>query len=135
MRAREKRGIILVLDENLSGKSLLAGLREAQIPVRPQTDYFERQTKDPEAFAALAAHPDVYLLTKDRAFHRRPAEKAALMEHRIGAFVITAQKNKTGLELVELVRVAWPRMERFARDNSKPFIAKILADGHIEKIV
>ena len=135
MRAREKRSVTLILDENLSGKSILAGLRGAHIPVRPQTDFFGRQTLDPEAFAALAAHPDCYLLTKDKAFHRRPAEKATLLQHGIGAFVITVQKNKSGPELVDLVRLAWPRIERFARKNPRPFIARILVDGHVEKIV
>ena len=135
MRARATRSVTLILDENLSGKTILAGLREAQIPVRPQTDFFKRATPDAQVFSALAAHPECYLLTKDREFHRRPAEKAALLQCGIGAFVITSQKNKTGPELVDLIRVAWPRIERFALHNQRPFIAKILADGRIERII
>jgi hypothetical protein len=94
----------------------------------------KRGVQDPEVFAALACRTDCYLLTKDRHFHRRPVEKAALVKHGIGAFVITSQKNKTGPELVALVRRAWPRIERFARDHSRPFIAKILANGRVESV-
>jgi hypothetical protein len=93
----------------------------------------KRGIKDTEVFAALAAHPECCLVTKDRGFHRKPAEKEALMQHQIGAFVITSQKNKTGAELVELIRLAWSRMERFAQEHSRPFIAKVLADGHVKK--
>ena len=132
MRTRATRSVILVLDENLSGKSILAGLRKANVPARPQTDFMERGIEDTAVFAALAAHPDCYLLTKDREFHRRPMEKHALMKCRIGAFVITAQKNKTGAELVDIICRAWPRIERCARKHTRPFIAKIRADGNIE---
>lgn len=134
MRKRPARSIILVLDENLSGKIILNGLRDVQVSVKPQTDFIQQGAKDAAVFEALAPHRDCYLLTKDSKFHRKPAEKAALIEHRIGAFVITSQKNKTGPELVVLISRAWPRIERFARKNRRPFIAKILAEGRIEKI-
>jgi hypothetical protein len=49
--------------------------------------------------------------------------------------LITSQKNKTGPELVDLIRVAWPRIERFAQRNQRPFIAKILVGGMVEKIL
>jgi predicted nuclease of predicted toxin-antitoxin system len=124
-----------VLDENLSGKSILVGLADAGVPARPQTDFYERETKDPEVFAALATHPDCYLLTKDKKFHRKPAEREALIRHGIGAFIITMQKDKSGPELVELIREAWPRIERYALENPRPFIARILAEGRIERRV
>lgn len=135
MRDRAPGGVVLVLDENLSGKSIIQGLRAAGVPVRPQTDLMGRGVSDPEVFEALAPHADCYLLTKDAQFHRRPAEKAALEQHGVGAFVITSHKNKTGPELVALIRDSWPRIERFARAHSRPFIAKILASGRVERIV
>ena len=134
MRDRAARGIVLVLDENLSGRTILAALRDAEIPVKPQTDFVKRGAEDTEVFAAIAPHRDCFLLTKDTKFHRKPPERAALMHYDIGAFVITSQKNKTGPELVALIRNAWPRIERFARKHRRPFIAKILAEGRIENI-
>ena len=135
MRARATRGVTLVLDENLSGKSILAALAAANVPARSQTDYFPRGTPDTEAFSSLAQHLDCYLLTKDKKFHRTPAESEALQKHGIGAFVITAQKGKSGQALAELIQAAWPRIQRFALDNERPFIAKILADGRVERVM
>ena len=135
MRDRAPGRVVLVLDENLSGKSIVEGLRAGGVPVKPQTDFMERGVSDPEVFAALAPHADCYLLTKDSQFHRRPGERAALIRHRVGAFVITSHKNKTGPELVALIRESWPKIERFARAHCRPFIAKILASGRVEQVV
>lgn len=135
MREREARSVILVLDENLSGKSILLGLAKAGIPARPMTEFVHRAATDPEVFGALRHLPNHFLITKDKQFHRRPAEKAALMNYKLGAYVITSHKNKTGPELIELIAAAWPEIERFAAAHSRPFIAKILADGHVEKII
>jgi hypothetical protein len=51
----------------------------------------------------------------------------------LGAFVITAHKGKTAAEIVELIRISWSRIERFAKKHDRPFVAKILADGRVEK--
>lgn len=132
MRDRTPGSVTLVLDENLSGRRILDGLREREIPVLAQTSLMERGLPDEAVLQALAGHPDCYLLTKDSDFHRHPAVKQALLQHGIGAFVITAHKNRTAPELVDLVARAWPHIQRFADRHARPFVAKILADGRVE---
>ncbi len=134
MRDRTPGGLTLVLDENLSGRRILDGLRQHGIPVAAQTDLMPRGIPDEQVLQALAGHPDCCLLTKDSDFHRHPAVREALREHGIGAFVITAHKNKTAPELVELVAKAWPHIRRFAELHQCPFVAKILADGRVEDV-
>jgi len=135
MRDRAARRVTLILDENLSGRRIVDGLRQNGIPVRPQTDFVKRGATDEELLRALARHPDHYLLSKDSDFHRKPAVKTALVRHGIGAFVITAHKNKTAADLVELIAQAWPRIQRCAQNHPRPFVAKILADRHVEVVV
>lgn len=98
MRDRAARGLILVLDENLSGHRIVDGLAERGIPVKPQTDLMPRGISDEEVLHILARHPDCCLLTKDSDFHRKPVVKAAIFEHGIRAFVITSHKGKTAPE-------------------------------------
>ena len=131
MRDRTTRSVILVLDENLSGQRIVAGLKKHGIPVRAQTDLMERGITDEEVLANLAQHPDHYLLSKDGDFYRKPPIKAALMHHGVGAYVITAHKSKTAADLVELIRRAWPSIQRCARKHPRPFVAKILADARV----
>jgi hypothetical protein len=93
----------------------------------------ERGIPDEEVLAALAQHPDCFLLSKDSDFHKKPAVKEAMIRHGIGVFVITAHEGKTASELVELIHTSWRRIERFAKKHNRPFVAKILADGRVEE--
>ena len=94
----------------------------------------ERGLPDEEVLSNLSNYPDYFLLTKDSDFHKKPVIKAALMQHGIGAFVITAHKGKTAEELVDLVSRAWHRVQKFANKHKRPFVAKITADGRVEEV-
>jgi hypothetical protein len=133
LRARSAGGLILLLDENLSGHRIIEGLTAHGVPVRPQTSIMKRGIPDEEVLSVLEHHPDLFLLSKDSDFHKKPVIKEAVIRHGIGAFVITAHKGKTAAELVELICISWNRMERFARNHDRPFVAKILADGRVEE--
>ena len=132
MRDRAARRIILVLDENLSGHRIVAGLRQRDIPVKPQTELMARGISDEEVLRVLARHPDHFLVSKDRDFRYKPIVKKALIEHKIGAFIITAQKGKTAAELVDLIAHAWRNIQRCAEEDPRPFVARITADGRVE---
>ncbi len=123
---------VLMLDENLSGKSIVEGLAAKGVPAKAQTDFMPRGIPDEELLDNLAHHPNVYLLTKDRDFRYKPSVKSRLQAANIGAFVITATKNKTGAQLVELIAEAWPKIVRFVSKNKRPFVAKINGQGAIE---
>lgn len=133
MRTRATGVVVLLLDENLSGHRIIDGLIEHGIPVAAQTSIMERGIPDEEVLAALAQHPDCFLLSKDSDFHKKPAVKEAMIRHGIGVFVITAHKGKTASELVELIHISWRRIERFAKKHNRTFVAKILANGRVEE--
>jgi hypothetical protein len=109
------------------------GLTNCGIPVKPQTDLMVRGIPDEDVLRILADHQDCFLLTKDSDFHKKPMIRQALILHGVGAFVITAHKGKTASELVQLINSAWRRIERFATRHPRPFVAKILSDGHVEE--
>jgi predicted nuclease of predicted toxin-antitoxin system len=135
LRDRSARSsLILLLDENLSGRSIIEGLTSCGIPVKPQTDLMERGVPDEEVLRVLSQYSDCFLLTKDSDFHKKPMIKEALIQHGVGAFVITAHKGKTAAELVALINKAWRRIQKFAEKHRRPFVVKILADGRIEEV-
>jgi len=134
LRDRTARGgLILLLDENLSGHRIIERLTSAGIPVRPQTDLMARGIPDEEVLRIVAQHPECYLLSKDSDFHKKPVVRTALIEHGVGAFVITSHKGKRADELVVLIVRSWKRIEKFAQKHNRPFVAKILADGRVEE--
>ena len=73
----------------------------------------------------------MYLVSKDRDFRYKPSVKKRLNESRIGAFVITASKNKTGPQLVEMIAAAWPKIRRFIETHDRPFAATVKGDGSV----
>jgi hypothetical protein len=133
VRDRAESSLILLLDENLSGRRIVEGLNSLNIPVKSQTDIMARGLPDEEVLRNLSQYPDYYLLTKDSDFHRKPMVKEALLAYGVGAFVITAHKGKTAIELVQLVENAWNRIQRFAAKHERPFVAKILSGGRVEE--
>ena len=115
----------LLLDETLSGRTVLSGLKTHGIPVMGLCEVVDRGSSDTTVLNALAARPDLYLLTRDRDFRYHPRVKERLMAHGIGVFVITSAGNKTAPELVAIVLSAWPAINRFVKRNKRPFAAKI----------
>lgn len=130
--AKPPEQFVLMLDENLSGKSIVEGLVAKGIPARPQTDFMPRGIPDEELLDNLARHPDIYLISKDSDFRYKPSVKSRLHAAQVGAFVITASKNKTGAQLVDLIAAAWPRIVRFVAKHQRPFVAKINGQGIVE---
>lgn len=134
MRTRTEGSLTFVLDENLSGHRIIQGLIDNGIPAKAQTDLMARGLPDEEVLSNLSNYPDYFLLTKDSDFHKKPLIRAAIIQHGIGAFVITAHKGKTAEELVNLITLAWHRIQKFANNHKRPFTAKITAEGRVEAV-
>jgi predicted nuclease of predicted toxin-antitoxin system len=75
LRDRAARSLILLLDENLSGRRIIEGLIKCNIPVKPQTELMERGLPDEKMLQILARHPAYFLLTKDSDFHKKPHDR------------------------------------------------------------
>ena len=102
------------------------------MPACPQTQIIARGATDEQLLDALREHPELFLLTRDRDFRYRASVRERLVAAKVGAFVITAAKNRTGEELVSLIVAAWPHLERFARKQPRPFVARVLAAGKVQ---
>lgn len=118
--------MILVLDENLSGRSILDRLQAADIPVKAQTELMPRGISDEQVLEYIAGQQDHCLITKDSDFHRHTGIRDTLRRFQVGAFVITGHKDKNGGQLADQIIQAWPKMQAFAAANPPPFVAKIL---------
>ncbi len=127
--------LALVLDENLSGHRIFNTLKQADLPVKMQTELMSRGASDEEVLRILASHKNHYLISKDSDFHRKPTIRKCLIDHKIGAFIITAHKGKTAEELSKIILQAWKRMEKFMRCNKPPFVMKITAEGKVTKLI
>ena len=128
---QQLENVVLLLDENLSGKSILVALRELSIPVAGQQEIMDRGISDSELLRKLSAYPHHYLLTRDPDFRYKADVIKTWRQLRVSVFVITSAGNKTGAQLAEIIALAWPHMRRFIAKHDKPFIAKVRSDGHV----
>lgn len=125
--------IILILDENLSGRSILAGLAQRGLPVMPQTDYAPRGVTDADLVSALSKHPHLVLVTKDRDFRYKQDLVNQLMKAGLRVFALTSAGNRQGADLVDQISAAWPAMQRFIARHPPPFVIKVGNDGALSK--
>ena len=125
-KATQKRLIILVFDENISGPSILGPLRKAGVPVKAQTEVMARGISDDQVLRHLSKHPDHYLLTHDADFHRHSGTVDVLKRHQVGAIVMTGLKNKKGPEIANIIMRAWPAIHHFIQAHAPPFVIKVV---------
>ena len=121
----------LLLDETLSGKSIVQALKSHGIPVVPHEEFAARGISDIALMDSMHHHPELYFLTRDRDFRYKKDIVATLQRNGVGAFVLTASGNRTGAQLIAIILQAWPAIARFVLRHSRPFVAKILGDGSV----
>jgi predicted nuclease of predicted toxin-antitoxin system len=129
--ASDKRleSVIIVMDENIAGHSILEVLNRRGIRAESQLKYTPRGVFDDDLVAALAPHPNLVLVTKDRDFRykRDLVEKLPRLGLRI--FVLSGLGSKTGEQIAAQILDAWPALRRFLKRNPPPFVAHVRADG------
>ena len=128
----EPHEIVLVLDENISGLSIVQALAEAGLLVRAFTDVLPRGSSDIKLLRHLSRR-GWFLLTRDRDFRYKPQVRKTLYRGNVGVFVITVRQYMTGIQFTELIAKAWPKIQRFVEKNRVPFVAKITRDGRVTK--
>lgn len=107
-------------------------LRERGIDVRIQDELADipRQTEDVE-WAKLVAAQGWLAITRDKRIQYRAAEKQALVDAKLGLFVLVSRRNLTRSEIVDQIALAVPKMLEFLKNNKPPFIAGIYQDGRL----
>lgn len=120
----------LFLDECIGTVDVPEALKLAGIPVEVLLDHLPSNTPD-EVWLPFASGRGWVIVTKDKWIRRRGLERAALMNAKVAAFVLTSG-DLTGVEMgVGLVR-AYPRVQKLMRDYVPPFIASVGSNGRVE---
>lgn len=81
-----------------------------------------------ESVLAYCEEMGACLVTRDLAIRRRPAFRAAIRRHRLGAFFIGG-KERSGLEIAQQVLRAANQMLLHMRDTRRPFAFVVRPGG------
>jgi hypothetical protein len=104
-------------------------LRDAGANVVTHDERFAQNALD-EDWLPTVGKTGWLVITKDEAITRRPAERAALENSGVGAFIVTAG-GITGDELAKLLVASLPKMARLATRLGRPFIVTVSSSGHL----
>ena len=63
---------------------------------------------------------------------QRPAEKAAFVRHKVGAFFLQGGQLSASA-ITEALIHNWPKMKTLAKDTARPFAFKVYASGQARK--
>lgn len=114
------------VDNNLS-KQLAYGMKAFGESVDHLQDHFSEDVPDTE-WLEYIGNEGLFLITRDIAIRRKPAELKALRDYSVGAFFLGG-KNRGRCQLImQLVR-NWPRIKEYASSKRKPFAYTIPPKG------
>lgn len=117
------------LDRSL-GKELIArALRERNFAVEVHDAHFPPDARDEEWLSEVGKRGWI-VLTKDRRFHNRVLEIAAIANSTVRVFKLTAA-NIQGPDMAEIFVKAIRKIQRLATGNPAPFIATVSKSGRV----
>jgi len=108
-------------------------LRRLGWNVEAHDDHFEQVTKDEQLLPAVSAAGWVFI-TQDSRIRYRAAERSALMEHRLRAFVLVTASLSADATIAILGR-AREKMEEMAQTIDGPFLVRIAKDGNLRRLL
>ncbi len=114
------------------GKKLPQALRLLGLAVEMHADHFAHDEQDDVWLAAVGARGWI-VITNDKNIRVNDAERAALIQHGVGCFVL-GSGSRTRWEQARILARAWDRMQEVMATQPQPFIFRIHADGRLEQL-
>ena len=114
------------VDNNLS-INLARGMRAFGEDVDHLQDHFSPDSPDTEWLQFIGEN-DYFLITRDNAIRRNPAELSALKSYGVGAFFLGG-KNRNKWELIQQLVRNWIRIKEYAGKKRRPSAIRIPPTG------
>jgi hypothetical protein len=95
---------------------------------------FAQDTKDP-VWLRYVGEQGWLAITRDRRITTRPGEVQAIVDHRVGCFILTYKNDLKKREIVRIVLDNIEEMEEKFRTTPRPFIYTVTKAGVFRKYV
>jgi hypothetical protein len=115
-------------------RSVADELRRVGKDAKAKIELFAQDTKDPVWLRAVSNNGWL-AITRDGRIRTRPAERQAIMDHRVGCFILTYKNDLRRAEIVRLVLDNIEVMEVKFRTTRRPFIYTVIGNGEFKKLV
>ena len=115
-------------------RSVAEALKLVRDDVRWLEDEFPGDVKDP-VWLAEVGRREWLVLSRDKRIRYRPAEKQAIIQHRVGCFCIMQGSNPTRWEYLRLIVPLLDRMEEIFATVERPFLYGIDKAGNLTRLI
>ena len=101
--------------------------------VRWVGDLYDGRTAD-AIWLRDAGQSEALVIVRDKKVRTRPLERAAIMDNRVGCFIVNQGRNPTKWEYLRLIVVALDEMQQRFEQVPRPFIFTIDSRGVLRKV-
>lgn len=121
-----------VFFDRTCGKKLPQALKLLGLDVEMHAEHFRHDEQDDVWLAHVGARGWA-VVTNDKNIRTNEAERAALLAHGVGCFVL-GSGSRTRWEQMRILARAWDRIQQIADTQPRPFIYRIHADGRAQRL-
>lgn len=115
-------------------RSVAEALKLVREDVRWLEDEFAHDVPDADWLREVGSRGWL-VIGRDRRIRYRPAEKQAILDHRVGYFCIAQDANPTRWEYLRLIVGTLDQMEQLFATVERPFIYGVYKDGAFRRLL
>lgn len=105
-------------------KGVASALKAVRSDVYWLEDIFPPDTSE-LTWLPVAGANDWLVILRDKKVRTRPGERAAIIKHGVGCFIINQKKNPTRWDYFKLLAKTLDKMEEYFATAERPFIYKV----------
>lgn len=119
--------VIFFVDRDLGKKKFPRLLQEAGIEVRIHDDFFSQDEAD-EVWLAEVGRQQWFVISNDERIRYREPARIVIEAAKVGVFIFASPGHLKAEEKAKIFINALPKVRRFIKKHTPPFIAKIRRD-------
>ena len=114
-------------------RSVARALKEVRDDVLWLEDRFAHNTRD-EDWLRSAGEEQWLVISRDKKIRTRPAERQAILDGRVGCFILTQGRDPTRWQYLKLLALTLDEMERVDARTVRPFIYSVGRTGSMARV-
>jgi PIN like domain len=122
--------LVYLLDADLLGVAKPLALIRSDViyPGHARCPTITPDTKD-RIWLPEAGRRRLVVIQRDKRIRSRPGERQALLDHGLRTFCLTRAGHMSKWEILRLLVISWPDIERIARELEGPYIYSVTGQG------
>jgi PIN like domain len=124
---------VILIDRSIP-RSVAEGLKQVRSDVTWLEDIFRHDEKD-AVWLKQAGNEGWMVILRDKKIRTRRGERDAIVESKVGCFILNQGKDPTRWECLKLLALTLDEMERIYGVEPRPFIYTVSREGRMTSVL